>query len=49
MSARGKHICRYIVAEPGAEIDIQWEPDWKKTPGGGGGNAKHTGARVAKI
>ena len=49
LSPRGKHICRYVVAEKGQGVTVEWQPDWKERPGGGGGNAKHTGAVVAKI
>ena len=49
LSERGKEITRMVVAPKGSKIDIPWKPDWLQNPGGSGGNAKHTGERVAKI
>ena len=52
MTEHGKHICRMIVAEPGATIKKAWRPDWKVEEALGGGgetNAAHQGQVVARL
>ena len=46
MSEHGKHICRYIVAEKGAKVDVQWTPDYaSQTPG----HSRQKDMSVAKL
>jgi hypothetical protein len=46
MSEHGKHICRYIVAEKGAKVEVQWTPDYaSQTPG----HSRQKDMSVAKL
>ena len=46
MSEHGKHICRYIFAEKGAKVEVQWTPDYaSQTPG----HSRQKDMSVAKL
>ena len=49
MTQMGKHICRYLVCDPGEKpVRRDWKPDWHNTAQkkGSNPNSAHIGAKV---
>ena len=49
MTPKGKHICRYLVCDPGEKVERpEWQPDWHglRPAAKTNVNAAHTGAKV---